>query len=297
MAAGVESVRRAVRILETLAQDSRGLMLAEVSRRAELSKPTVFRLINTLVTEGLVHQDAVTKRYRLGARMIALGRHALEGTELLDVARPFLTALTERLPLIAYLNVPTPTRVLAIDRVPRLAGVEFVRVGYEMPYHACASGLVFMAFGPPELARAVADGPLERFASGTIATKDALERAIAEVRESCYAEDHNSLEEGVSAVAAPIRDHAGEAIAALGVTGITATMEELGWDHVREETRQTAAEISARLGYGAPEADKRGQPGAPEVPGVVGRGAAGERRVRVGDGEASRTDARGGRRG
>jgi IclR family KDG regulon transcriptional repressor len=245
----VESVRRSVHILEAVGRENGALTLVDVSRRVELSKATVFRLLSTLAAEGLIDQDPLTKQYRLGPRMIALGQQALDGTELVNVGRPLLVELTEAFPLIAYLNVPAPSNVLAIERVPRLAGIEFVRIGYEMPYHACASGLIFLAFGPPVRLAMVQAAPLERYGTGTIASRVELDDAVAQVRERGYAIDRNSLEEGVGAVAAPIRDHRGETVAAVGLTGTTALLADIGWDRVSDEALRVARAISLRLGY------------------------------------------------
>lgn len=244
----IESVRRAVRILNAVALEPDGLALTELIERVQLSKATVFRLLSTLTLDDMIEQDPKSRRYRLGVNVISLGQRALDSTDLVAIAKPLLSKLIERFPVVAYLNVATQTHVLTIERVPRMAGVQFARAGVTLPFHATASGLLFLAFGPPERVESVLAAGLTRFASGTIADPATLRRALKTVRERGYAYDRSTLDEGVGSVAVPIRDHQERLVATIGLSATVAALDEIGWEDMAREGLEIAGQVSARLG-------------------------------------------------
>lgn len=247
----VESVRRAVRILNAIGSHRSAATLSEIVDQVQLTKATVFRLLSTLVLEGMVEQDPQTHQYKLGVNTIALGQKALDSTDLVGVAKPYLEKVTDRYPVVAYLNVLIDTSVLTIDRVPHLAGVQFIRAGAQMPLHATASGLVFLAFCESTLLSAVVSRGLEKVASGTISDPGVLRAAVEEVRNRGYAYDRSTLDEGVGSVAAPVRDHRENVIATIGLSGAITALDEIGWPELATEVLRVANNVSSRLGSGA----------------------------------------------
>lgn len=244
----IESIRRAFRVLATLGRVDEPLSLTEVSRLADLGKATTFRILMTLAADNLVAQEADRKKYRLGPALIALGQNALDATDVRQVSQAHMRALAERHGMIIYLNMPTPEGVLSVMREPRHAGSQFVRRGAIMPYHACASGLVFLAFNSDGLLDRVIEAGLPRLASGTISTEEKLRSTMTRIRADGFALDANSIDEGVVSVSAPILDHQGEAIATLGASGPEGALSADAWSTLCGEIRDSAREISLGVG-------------------------------------------------
>jgi len=90
---------------------------------------------------------------------------------------------------------------------------------------------------------------LPRLTEQTITDHDALASCLAEVRRQGYAITHEELEEGLSSVAAPIRDHTGRVIAAVSVSGPSYRMGPAKIEQFVGPVKETACNISTRLGH------------------------------------------------
>jgi IclR family transcriptional regulator, KDG regulon repressor len=218
----IDSVTRAVRVLQALADGNGGRGVSELGRGLGLGKASVFRTLRTLSELGLVQQDAATRQYRLGPELIPLGQAAAEATDLRAAARPVMERLSRETGMPCYLNVAGNQDVVCLEHVRSLAQIDlYGQAGHTMPYHACPSGLVLLAFGPPErLARALSLG-LKRYARNTIVGRRALRETLAEVRRRGHAFGVDDLEDGVTSTSAPICDVHGAVVAALGLAGFS----------------------------------------------------------------------------
>ena len=244
-------VRRAALVLRTLAQ--RGpLGVSELSREVRLGKTSVFRLLHTLSQEGLVRQDALTSQYSLGAELVVLGQAAVEGIDLRTHARPLMERLSRQTGLPSYLNVPGALDVVCLEHVPSLGGINlYGAAGHTMPYHACPSGLVLLAFGPPERVEQVLERGLNRYGSQTITERKRLHEALAATRDAGFASGVDDLEDGVSSIAAPIKDATDGVVASLGLAGFSHLFSPR-FEELVEAVRQAASEISFSGGDGRP---------------------------------------------
>lgn len=222
----IDVIRKGVAVLRALRRADGEAGVTDLSRAVGLGKATTFRILYTLTLEGLVKQDPETKRYRLGPELIALGRAATDAYDLRREAKPIMEHLTAETGLPSYLNVAGASEVVCLDHRASLANIDlYGQAGRTLPYHACPSGLVLLAFGPPERVEQVIGRGLQRYASGTIVDADQLRAELERVRRIGYAAAVADLEESVSSISAPIRDHRGEVTAALGLAGFTAMLD------------------------------------------------------------------------
>lgn len=242
-------VRRAALVLRTLAQ--RGpLGVSELSREVGLGKASVFRLLQTLSLEGLVRQDSSTSQYSLGPELVVLGQAAVEGIDLRTHARPLMERLSKQTGLPSYLNVAGALDVVCLEHVPSLGGINlYGAAGHTMPYHACPSGLVLLAFGPPERVEHVLERGLDRYSSQTITEPKRLLEALAATREAGYASGVDDLEDGVSSIAAPIMDAADRVVASLGLAGFSHLFSKR-FEELVAAVREAASAISFSSGDG-----------------------------------------------
>ena len=196
-------MRRTVALLRVMAESPRDLGVSGLSKKLGIAGATAFRILYTLGLEGLVIQDNDTKRYRLGADLAALGHAAAERFDVRYEALPTMERLSSESGMSSYLNIAGSSEVVCIEHVASLGNIDlYGRVGRTMPFHACPSGFVLLAFGPPDLLTA-------------------LLGIIEGVRDRGYAYGESDLEDGVTSVSAPIRDHTGNVVAAIGLAGFS----------------------------------------------------------------------------
>lgn len=144
----VESVQRAINVLNVLAEARGELGTNEIARRTGLNVSSVSRLLATLVDGGLVQHVPATGRYRLGIRILQLASAARENLDLRVLARPYLEELTQITGETATLSLPGAHDVLTVDFVQSDSSVRSVAaIGRNSVAHATAVGKVFLAWG------------------------------------------------------------------------------------------------------------------------------------------------------
>jgi DNA-binding IclR family transcriptional regulator len=217
----IQSVDRAARILKLLASGPRRLGVTEIAGRLGLAAPTVHGLLQTLQAHGFVEQDRETDKYQLGAGLLQLGNSYLDLNELR--ARSLLHAekLAARADAAVRVGVLHGASVVIVHHVFRPdATLQILEVGAQLPAHATALGKAMLAFVPdPVLEDLLADG-LPRLTGRTLAPAT-LRRELAAIREGGVARERDEAVLGEASVAAPIFDHAGHAVGAIGVVGDT----------------------------------------------------------------------------
>ncbi|HMI49241.1 MAG TPA: IclR family transcriptional regulator [Gemmatimonadaceae bacterium] len=213
---GTRSVVRAISVLKTLGRSGSAYGITELGAATGLSKATIFRLLGALETEGMVSRDMATATYRLGPELIALGASALSTTDLRAIAHDELVRLAHESGETATLEVLSDGEILVVDEAQgRFLFGATPEIGRCWPAHATSTGKILLALTdpmPPVLR-------LAKFGSKTITTRVELDRELARVRHNGYALAIDELEPGLSAIAAPIRNHFGYVIAALSING------------------------------------------------------------------------------
>lgn len=257
--ATVQSVGRAIAILRAFDSHQPELGVTELSGKLGLNKTTVYRLLTSLQRGGLVDQNPETGKYRLGIGLVSLAGLVLEHIDVRQVARPYLRALAEKTEETVTLSVLANGEVVNIERVPSPRMVTNVGwVGRRMLPHCVSSGKALLAYLPEHEVESILARGLPRFTDKTITDPARLREELKKVRLQGYAVAQEELEEGLNAVAAPIRNHEGEAIAAVSVSGPSFRLSPEKIPRLAKLTKQTADEISRHLGYVAGEASHEG---------------------------------------
>ena len=119
----LESVDRALALLDALAELPSGARVSELAQRTAINQSTVSRLLGTLMARGFVDRDDTTARYRLGLRLVAYADAVLAGLDVRAIARPHLERLVEQTGETATLSVPGGTQPFTIDFVPSPSNV------------------------------------------------------------------------------------------------------------------------------------------------------------------------------
>lgn len=245
----VAAVDKALLLLEFLA-DNPGSGVTEIASQTGGTKSQAFRLLCTLEQRGFVSKDAETRNYRLGYRNLFLGDRTRHQNGLIRVARPVMDNLAED----SMENVHLVVReglgsvVVALRESPQPLRL-YAQVGRRGPLHAGGASSVLLAYAPSDVQDAVCREDLRVFTPATVTEPALLRDVLQRIREQGYAVSMEDVDEGAFSIAAPIRDHEGEVVAAMSVAGpVTRLTEALKQAHI-VRVRGAAAIVSRGLGW------------------------------------------------
>lgn len=225
----VPALERGLLILEYLAQSRRGVTLSQLTRKLQLPRSTGHALLLTYQRTGYVQRCERTGRYCLGFRLQALANQALWGTNLRSQSATLLHQLMQETGLTVHLAVMEDGDVILIDRIeapgaPHLA----TWVGKRMGLHCTALGKVLIAELPESvLDELIRKHGLMRHNENTISSRRLLRLCCENVRRLGYATDDEEEEIGVRCIGAPVRNNAGETVAAISISGTKAQLENV----------------------------------------------------------------------
>lgn len=249
---GVQSVERALDVLEALGASEGALGLTELIQETGLPLATVHRLLGTLAGRGYIRQDPDSRKYLLGPSVLKLREPY---TRLFGVwARRHLQELSEVSRETANLAVLDGNHVVYIAQVaaPRKLRM-FTQVGNRVLPHASAVGKVLLAFGPRDDAERIIERTgLPRRTATTITDPRRFFAELDQVARQGFAVDAGEEEDGVRCVAVPVFV-VGQPVAAMSVSGPAPRLESRGQDRLVAEMTRIAAALSASLRAGRGE--------------------------------------------
>src|SRR5690606_3091034 len=220
-------------------------------RELDLSATTVRRLLLTLESQGFVRHDPDTARYCLHYEIIRLAAVASETSSLIDVSAPIMEELRDKTEETVQLAVRNGTDVVFIaNRDSPLQVRIFHPVGWRHPtYLGSAPGKVLLAWAGEEELHQLPPGPWPASTDRTITDPAAFAEHLASVRTAGYAPNDREMEDGIWGVAAPIRDHRGEVVAAINLPCPVMRAPEERRPELISATVEAAERISAALRF------------------------------------------------
>lgn len=250
MATAVQSVARAIRILEALATAPAGV--SDTARRVGLPKSTVARLLATLEDGAAVERGPDGQTFRLGPMIIGLASSSAGTANLAMFARPYLQRLTVLTGESAGLGIPDGYRVHYIAQTDSENPVQVRDWSDELiPMHVVPSGLVIMAQWPPEAVDRFLDRPLESTSPRSVVDPGQIRSRLELIKEQGHAWVFEEFVEGISSVAAAVVNQDNHVVAAVHVHGpayrFPATGEE---ETIARLVMEAAARLSKALTIG-----------------------------------------------
>ncbi|SEC37460.1 DNA-binding transcriptional regulator, IclR family [Nocardioides exalbidus] len=247
--AGVQSVDRALAILEVLARTGES-GVTEIAGELGVHKSTAFRLVATLEAHRLVEQTTDRGRYRLGMGILRLAGATTARLDLVQEARPLTRQLAADTGETVNIAVLSDHSALYLDQVAGSSALQPHNwVGQHIPLHATSNGKVLLSW-LDDAALETALGTLATYTPHTITARDDLRDELAQVRDQGYAVAIDELEVGLTAVAAPIRNAHGDVVASISVSGPSFRLTQERVPEVVRQVREAAVEVSHRLGWG-----------------------------------------------
>ena len=215
-ASGVQSIDRALQLLEHLADAGGALRLAELEAASGLPLPTIHRLLKSLVHNGYVRQDP-TRRYALGPRLIRLGETA--GRELGSWAKPRLAEMVAEIGETANMALLEADAVVYVAQVPSAHSMRmFTEVGRRVPAHCTGVGKALLSqLDDRQVIELLRRTGMASQTPRTVTDPAALLAELNEVRDQGWAVDYAEQEAGVRCIAVPVTGAPTQA--ALSVSG------------------------------------------------------------------------------
>lgn len=248
----VQTLDRALKIIELLALRREGMGVTAIGQEVGLHKSTVHRLLGHLVSQGYIEKDDTRPVYTLGLKFIELASLRLNQVELKTEAGPYLRRLAVRFDQPVHLAILADTEAVYIEKIEPQAHLRmYSQIGKRIPVYCSALGKALVSDWPlsdlEALARRLSYQP---FTVKTLRTPEAFLADVATVRTQGWAVDDEEHEPGIRCVAAPIRDFTGRTVAAVSASGLSQVIRPE--PPVTNEVAQTAEAISRRLGWLGP---------------------------------------------
>jgi IclR family acetate operon transcriptional repressor len=246
----VQSLSRALGLLNALAAQDGGLALSEVARTVGLAVSTTHRLLSTLQQEGFVRFDEERGVWTVGVQAFIVGSAFLRARELTAVAKPVMRRLMERSGETVNLAVEDRGEAIYVAQVEcRKMMRAIARPGGRAMMHASGVGKALLAaMGTEEAERVAAMHGLPAETSKTIRSVDGLRAELEQVRRRGYAVDDEENAVGLRCVAAAIYDEYAQPVAALSLSGPTARIGDALVAPLGTAVREAADEITSALG-------------------------------------------------
>ncbi|MCW2880782.1 MAG: IclR family transcriptional regulator [Sphaerisporangium sp.] len=248
--AGVQSVDRAISVLEILSQRGEA-GVSEIAAEIGVHKSTAFRLLGALEARNLVEQAEDRGKYRLGFGVIRLAGGVASRLDLTQQGRPVCRRLAGELGETVNIAVVRSHYAVNLDQVRGPSAVTAHNwVGQLTPLHATSSGKVLLAhLDDRHRDQLLSAAGLARFTPATITSADELRPQLDEARTRGYAVTLEEYEIGLNAVAAAVRSYDGEVVAAVSASGPAYRFSEKRMHELAPVLVGGAADISHRLGF------------------------------------------------
>lgn len=245
----VDSLATALRILDHFSIWEPELSLRELSERTGLYKSRIHRLCGTLVALRFLTRMP-SSSYRLGPKLMALGKIYEKSNNLLTVSRPIMKELAEVSGESVALFHLDGDACICLGREHGSSRLVFdIQEGEQMELHASAAGRIFMTYGPKELTEKVLDqAELKRYTAKTITDGDALARRLIDIKKNGYEINRGERELEVATIAAPIWDHERTVKATLTIAGPVQRFSKAHEAKLVEHLLNAGRKISEMLG-------------------------------------------------
>ncbi len=246
----VPGLERGLKLLQLFDRDRTRIAAAEAARLLDVPRSSAFRLIQTL--EHLGYLERSGNDYRLGPSVMRLGFEYVAALPITALARPVVERLRDESGCTAQLAIRDGREVVYVMRELGPSHVSSnVAVGTRLPVHATVLGRMFLAhLGATAIAALYTGAALERFSAHTVTTIEGLQQQALADRARGHAVSESDFEGGISAIAAPVLDSHGSAVASLSVTllapSIGSTTER---DRLIGVVTGAALTLSHRLNY------------------------------------------------
>jgi IclR family acetate operon transcriptional repressor len=253
---GVQSVDRALMIIETLAEDDEGYRLTDLAVRTGLSPSTVHRLLATLEKRRFVQFDRGESTWHIGAQSFAIGSTFVRRRNFVTQALPYLRKLRDQTRETANLAVVDDGAMVVLTRVESREIMRSVtKVGGRVPMVASGLGKALLAtYSEQDVFAIIQRDGMPRLTSKSIVRAGELCKSLHDIRRQGYSVDDEEALIGLRCVSAVVYDDCSEPLAAISVSGKASRVPNDRLPILGKLVQEVAAELTTALGGTTPDA-------------------------------------------
>lgn len=246
----VQSLVRALRLLELVAEDDEGYRLVDLAQRAGLSTSTTHRLLTTLEQKRFVQFDREANLWHIGVQCFTVGAAFARRRNVASLALPVMRRLRDQTGETVNLGLAEQGDVIFLTQVESREVMRAMgRPGGRLPLACTAMGQAILAAMSDEaISEYLSKYGLPRLTPNSIARATRLHEVLDEVRRVGYAVDHEGNAVGLRCVAAVIRNENGEPIGALSIAGPTVRIAPGRVPEIGREVMASARDVTAAIG-------------------------------------------------
>ncbi len=244
----IQSVAKAMNLLDILAESPVALSLAELSSKTGWPKSTIHGLLSTMRESSVVAQDH-EGRYMLGIRLFEYGCTLSSSWTILETAKPYIQHISYETGEAVFLSILDRGEVITLDRADNRTGLHAsAEMGCRLPVHCTSQGKLFLAYMAEEDQKELLRrSDLREYTHHTITTMPELKKEFEQIRLQGYAIENGEYKKGLRSVAAPIYDSDGNVRYAIGIIGMFRQIESEKFLRAVQVVKETADKISASL--------------------------------------------------
>ena len=231
-----QSIKRAIQIMHLFNSQEKELSLAEISRKMDIHKSIVYRILITLESEGWLVKNPETNKYMLGIKLLLLSSVVLDDLVVRKTALPIMKKLSAETGETVVLTMYSDGGAICIKITSQ--------VGKFFPLHAGATGLAVLMGMPDEIRKEILKRkPLEKFTEKTETDPDKIIKLVEEAKKDDYIISVGSVDPGVVAIGIPINFTQGNIFMGLSITGPEYRFDEQKISFVVDELKKAKKEI------------------------------------------------------
>lgn len=232
----IQSIQRAIDILDCFDNNNPELSLAEITKKVNLHKSTVYGIVNTLYFNDYLTKDSETSKYSLGIRLLIKSSLASEKLNLKNIAAKYIQELTNKYDLTTHLNIFESQKVYCLDKLSSDTSYYTLSsiVGRSLPLNATASGKLMLAFLDKEDAITIIDDlEFTSYTENTITDKETLLAELDKIIKNGYSLEYEEVEYGAVSAGAPIFFN-DDIVGTISVTGSTIRFDLIKEDLIKD---------------------------------------------------------------
>jgi IclR family transcriptional regulator, acetate operon repressor len=247
---GVQSVDRALSIIETLAEDDEGYRLSDLAVRTGLSTSTVHRLLATLEKRRFVQFDRDGSKWHVGAQSFSVGATFARRRNFTAQAMPYLRKLRDQTRETANLAVVDDEAIIVLTRIEsREIMRSLTKVGGRVAMVASGVGKAVLAtYSDEDVNGIICRQGMPRLTEKSIVRPSELFRELQIIRRQGYAVDDEEARMGLRCIAAVVYSDCSEPLAAISVSGMTSRITDERLPVLGCIVREVATELTLVLG-------------------------------------------------
>ncbi|WP_251553938.1 IclR family transcriptional regulator [Neobacillus muris] len=247
----IQSVERALKILNLFDEYTTELKITEISEKMGLHKSTVHSLLKTLQEYSYIDQNPEDGKYKLGLKLAERGNVVISNIDIRKAARKYLLDLSAKTGQTVHLGILDGREGVYVDKVEgEQSIIRYSRIGRRLPLHSTAIGKVLLSFqDPQEIKSLLKDYHYQQQTTSTISNEAVFQKEIEKIQQQGFAVDNQENEQGVRCAAVPIFKGNGKVLAAISISTLVSRVNDQELDVFIDLLKTSCQELSEQMRY------------------------------------------------